>query len=65
MSMTGVLPATTPTIGTLAYLILETPGAVYTTSGLLQLAAFAATLSTLSYTIHGVSRCAEAETGGA
>ncbi len=52
LSMIGVLPATTPTIGTLAYLDMVTPSSFYTLAGLSQLASFALTTVLLSYLVY-------------
>ncbi len=57
LSMTGVLPATQPTLGTLAYLVITTPGAIYTPAGQAQLAAFAAATILVTYATHRTGTC--------
>ncbi len=61
LSMTGLLPANTYTIGTLAYLIQVTPGAVATEAGQAQLAGFAAATTALAYLTHRLATCAADE----
>ncbi len=57
LSMIGVLPATQLTIGTLAYLVMTTPGAIYTLAGQVQLAAFAAVTILAAYATHRTGTC--------
>ena len=61
LSMIGVLPATTPTIGTLAYLDMVTPSSLYTPAGLAQVAGFAAATILLSYLVYNAGVIAEEE----
>ncbi len=57
LSMTGVIPATQVTIGTLAFLVLTTPGALYTPAGQAQIAAVAVTVVATSYAMHHLGMC--------
>ena len=61
LSMIGVLPATTPTIGTLAYLDMVTPSSFYTPAGLAQITGFAIATILLSYLIYDAGLMFEEE----